>query len=406
MRTAAILAQGEEILAGTTQDTNSSWLARELRARGVAPVRLAAAGDDAQSLAESLRWIARDVDLVVCSGGLGPTDDDCTAEAVAQAFARPLSLDATALDQIQDRFASFHRPMPPSNRKQALLPQGARLLENLGGTAPGFALELGSTRLFFFPGVPRELRAMAQQHLFSWLEATGARPLLRHRMHVCGVGESALQDRLAHLRLPPGVLLGYRAWIPYNSILLYAGPDAADALARARSQVLEVLGEDCLGEEEETLSSATGARLQARGWHLAVAESCTAGGLGALVTEAAGSSAWFAGGIIAYDNRIKRQLLQVDARLLEVQGAVSEACALGMAEGVRTALGVEVGLSITGVAGPGGGTADKPVGTVCLGLTTPEGHSARTLQLGNRGRDLVRTFSAATALEWLRRRLA
>ncbi len=404
-RSAYIVAQGDEILAGSTQDSNSSALARQLSRRGVAVQRICAAGDDEAELAELLARAADQAWLVICSGGLGPTDDDCTAAAAARAFGKPLGLVPEALAQIEARFAAVGWKMPPSNRKQAMLPRGATLLENPVGTAPGFLLEQGPTRLFFFPGVPRELERMSADHLWPWLETQGHPPLRRRLLHVCGVGESALQDRLDDLELPAGVRLGYKTWLPYNSVVLYAAADRDAELEHSVAAVRARLGPDCFGADDETLPAVLGALLQRRGWTLATAESCTAGGAGALITQAAGSSAWFAGGVIAYSNRVKQRLLDVSEAVLVEHGAVSEPCAEAMAAGARARLGSDVAVSITGIAGPDGGTADKPVGTVCFGLATPDGVRGRTVKFGARGREQVRALSAAAALEWLRRSL-
>jgi nicotinamide-nucleotide amidase len=407
-RTARILAQGDEILTGATLDTNSAWLAEQLWMRGVRVLGIAAAPDDLSLLERMLADAGRDCDLVVSGGGLGPTTDDCTAEAVARAVGVPLAESAEALAQIAARFRAIGRPMTPSNRKQALLPAGSTVLENRAGTAPGFALSLGQARAFFFPGVPRELRVMVADHLLPWLDAAGSQPMKRRRFHVCGVGESVLQDRLRDVVLPAGVRMGFKTWLPYNSIVLYgeaAGPDAEAHFEQASAALRAKLGLDCFGEDDTTLALALGQALRARGWSLGLAESCTAGGAAALVTDAAGSSAWFRGGIVAYANDVKQRLLGVSAELLAEHGAVSEPCACAMAEGARRALAVDVAVSITGIAGPDGGTPEKPVGTVCIGLALPGETVARTSLFWARERDRVRALGAATALEWLRRRL-
>jgi nicotinamide-nucleotide amidase len=249
---------------------------------------------------------------------------------------------------------------------------------------------------------------MAELHVWPWLARQGLPPLGKKALHVCGVGESALQERLSGVELPAGVRIGYQARVMFNTVMLYADGDQRDAgerLARAHAAVRERIGGDVFGEDGETLPAVIGGLLRQRRWRLAVAESCTAGGLGALVTEVAGSSDWFIGGVVSYDNAVKRQLLQVPAVILEQHGAVSEPCAQAMAEGVRRLLGAEVGLGITGIAGPAGGTPDKPVGTVWFGLATPDETRTRHVNFGDRDREVVRTAAAASALEWLRRRL-
>ncbi|MBI5486905.1 MAG: CinA family nicotinamide mononucleotide deamidase-related protein [Deltaproteobacteria bacterium] len=405
-KTARLVAQGDEITTGATIDTNSAWLAERLFERGIRVLGTGSAPDDLDLLTRLLLDSSRDCDLVISTGGLGPTTDDVTAEAVAKALGVPLVENAEALEQIRARFRVIGHPMTPSNAKQALLPRGAGLLENPAGTAPGFAVDLGRSRAFFFPGPPHELHVMADRHLFPWLEAQGTAPLLRRRFHVCGVGESVLQDRLADLALPEGVRLGYKTWLPFNTVLLYGEPDAVERLERAAVDVRARVGENLLGEDDETLPQVVGRLLLARGWTMALAESCTAGGASALATEVPGSSAWFKGGVVAYSNEVKTKLLGVPEALLAEHGAVSEQCAGAMAEGARRATGADVGASITGIAGPDGGSPDKPVGLVCFGLALPAETSTRTVRFGIRGRDRVRTMAAATALEWLRRRLA
>jgi len=407
-RRARILAQGDEIVTGATLDTNSAWLAERLWMRGVRVLEISAVPDDLELLAQQVAEAGRDCELIVSGGGLGPTTDDCTAEAVAKALGVPLVESPEGLEQIRARFQRIGRPMGPSNRKQALLPEGSTLLENPVGTAPGFAVPIGQARAFFFPGVPRELKAMAEQHLLGWLDRTGAVPMLRRRFHVSGVGESALQDRLQSLVLPEGVRIGYKTWLPYNSILLYGDRSVADAeqhFERASAEVRIRLGEDVFGEDDTTLPKALGVALRERGLTLALAESCTAGGACALVTEIAGSSAWFRGGVVSYADAIKTEVLGVPEQVLAEHGAVSEPCARAMAEGVRRITQADIGVSITGIAGPDGGSAEKPVGTVCFGMALPTQTLSRTTLFGLPGRDRVRALAAAAALEWTRRRL-
>lgn len=402
--TARILAQGDEICTGATLDTNSQWLAAELSARGVTIRGLGAAPDDCEQLTTLFRAAGEDCDLICSTGGLGPTDDDLSAAAAAAAAGVPYAMNAEARAQIAARFAAMNRAMPAVNLRQAELPAGAQVLENPIGTAPGFAVTIGRARAWFFPGVPREFKLMAAQHLWPWLESQGLTPGLRRKLHVCNVGESALQTKLdAMAPLPDGVRLGFKTWMPYNSIVLY-GRDAG-ALDAAADQVASTLAGDVFGQDDTTFPQALGAALLAKGWTLALAESCTGGGAGALVTDAPGSSAWFLGSIVSYANAVKEHTLGVSADLLVREGAVSEPVAAAMAAGARRLTGADCAVSITGVAGPGGGTETKPVGTVCFGLATPEGAWSRTVQFGDRGREVVRILAAAAALEWLRRRL-
>ncbi|MCI0340803.1 MAG: CinA family nicotinamide mononucleotide deamidase-related protein [Planctomycetales bacterium] len=407
--TARILSQGDELTTGATQDTNAGWLARFLWERGAWVLGIASAPDDLEAISRLYTEAARDCDLFVSTGGLGPTDDDYSAEAAAKTAGVGLREDADAARRVRAWFRRMNRPMPECNLKQARFPEGAEILENPVGTAPGFAMTIGRARAFFFPGVPRELYVMAEKHLAPWLVARGARPSLRRRFHCCGVGESTLQERLEGLRAPEGIRIGYKTWMPFNSVVLYGDPGvaaAADAMAGLGAEVRNRLGEDCFGEDEATLASVVGGLLQARGWTVGVAESCTAGMAAAMLTEVPGSSAWVRGGVVAYASGLKTGLLGVPEALLAAHGAVSEEVARAMAEGARRTAGADAGIGITGIAGPDGGTPEKPVGMVCFGLATPHETLARTVRYGDRGRALVRTLAAATALDWLRRRLA
>lgn len=402
--TAFVLAQGDEILSGTTLDSNSNWMAQQLTQRGVQVVGMAAARDRSTDIGELLAWAAQKADLVVSSGGLGPTTDDLTAQAVAQASGQPLVLNQQAWDQVGQRYRRVGLKMPASNRKQAVLPRDATVLKNSGGTAPGFSIDLYGAKAFFFPGVPSELIAMAAQHLWPWVEQRVHSKGLVRRFHTCGVGESSLQDRLQNLELGQ-TTLGYKAWVPYNTVVLYGQQKDSSDFEEVSSKLASLLGEDCFGKDDTSLPAAVGHLLNHRGWSMATAESCTAGGTAALLTEAAGSSNWLAGGIISYSNKVKREQLGVAESILETHGAVSEQCAGAMATGVRRALAVDVGISITGIAGPGGGTPDKPVGMVCFGLATPDTVLTRTVKFGDRGREVVRALSSATVVDWLRRTL-
>ncbi len=407
--TARILSQGDELTTGATQDTNAGWLARFLWERGARVLGMAAVPDDLEAIARLYADAGGDCDLIVSTGGLGPTDDDYSAEAAAKAAGVGLREDADAARHVRAWFRRFNRPMPECNLKQARFPEGAEILENPVGTAPGFAMTIGRARAFFFPGVPRELTVMAEKHLTPWLTARGGRPSLRRRFHCCGVGESTLQERMEGLRAPDGIRIGYKTWMPFNSVVLYGDPGtagAAEAMTALGTEVRKRLGEDCFGEDEEALASVVGAALRSRGWTVAVAESCTAGMAAAMLTEVPGSSAWVRGGVVAYANEVKTRLLGVPEPVLATHGAVSEGVARAMAEGARRAAGADVGIGITGIAGPDGGTPEKPVGMVCLGLATPRETLAKAVRFGDRGRDFVRTLAAATALDWLRRRLA
>lgn len=405
---AFIVSQGEELLCGLTIDTNASFLAEQLTGLGMRVVGMVTAGDQIDVIANALRDAVARAEVIICTGGLGPTGDDLTAEAVAQAFGLQLVLDEEAMSQVEQRYASLGRPMPQSNQRQATIPRGAQVVPNPLGTAPGFHLERqDKVQLWFLPGVPSEMKVMWAETVAPRLSATlSPEAPLRHVFRVMGQGESALQDLLGDLpERFPGVALGFRARMPENHVKLVAGPTHADQLHDAARIVRERLGKNCFSEEEGLhLTGVVGALLNARGERLALAESCTGGLIGHLCVSEAGSSAWLDRGFITYSNEAKLEHLGVSPQVLEDHGAVSEATVLAMAEGAAKAATAQWGLAVTGIAGPTGGSPEKPVGTVWLGVSGVSGQRARRLQLG-RDRNSNRQWAAWSALDMLRRQL-
>lgn len=404
---AFVVSQGEELLTGLTTDTNATWLAERLTRAGFRVCGMETAGDDPEAIAAALRRAADAAPVVICTGGLGPTGDDHTAAAVAQAFGRELVLFEDAWEQVQARYARIGRSISPSNRKQAVLPTGSTVVENLHGTAPGFSIDgPGGQRLWFLPGVPREMKAMVDELVLPDAIARFAPiPPLRHTFRVMGRGESQLQDQLAEVESRwPGVGLGFQAKMPENHVKLTAAPGTG-GWREAVQWVREQLGENCFSEDpSESLGARVGAMLGARGEFVAVAESCTGGLVAHLLVSEPGSSSYLDRGFVTYSNRAKTEVLGVPAALIEEHGAVSEEVARAMAVGARDRAGVTWGLSTTGVAGPGGGSPEKPVGTVWIAAAGPAGVHARLLRLG-RDRTMNRTFSAWLALELLRRQI-
>ena len=405
--TAYIVSQGEELLTGLTLDTNAHHLCRALTDLGLRVRGTITAGDRLEEIEDALGRGCSAADVVICTGGLGPTGDDLTAEAVARRFDRRLRHDPTAMAQVEARYAAVGRTMAPANRKQAQLPAGAQVITNRLGTAPGFAIAVGASRLYCLPGVPSEMRVMFSEEVEPDVRARiAAQPPMRHTFRVMGKGESQLQDLLADVpRTWPGVVLGFRTRMPENHVKLVAevgtpGWDAA--LARVRDR----LGRDCFTEApDEELAAVLGRLLVARGETLATAESCTGGWVAHLIVSEAGSSRWFERGWVTYSNAAKTDDLGVPAALIAAHGAVSPEVARAMAQGARRASGSDWGVAVTGIAGPGGGTADKPVGTVCVAVSGPEGTRDRALRLGARDRTSNRRFSAWIALEMVRRQL-
>jgi nicotinamide-nucleotide amidase len=411
MPTAAILSQGDEVVTGQTVDTNAAWLAEQLTDRGLLVVRHVTVGDRKPDIAAALRALAAEADVVVCTGGLGPTDDDLTNEAFAEAFGAPLALDEVALADLEAKFRAFGREMAPSNRKQVLLPRGALRLDNARGTAPGFARVHEQRLVACLPGVPHEMRAMYLGGVVPLLDALlPAAPGRLVTLRTTGLGESALQDRIGTF-VHPDAVLGYRARTGEVDVKLRFRAGASDDVVRALVADVAarvggaVYGVDGLDGKVGSLAEAVAAALLARGDTLAIAESCTGGGLSALCTALPGASAWFLEGCVTYANDAKVRRLGVPAALIAEHGAVSEPVARAMAEGVRAGAGATWGLAVTGIAGPDGGSDDKPVGTVHLGLAGPSGTEHRRVRLfGDRHR--IQALAAHTALDLLRRRLA
>lgn len=426
MPTAEILSQGDEVVTGQIADTNAAWLSERLTDLGFDVVRHTAVGDRLPDLVGLLREIAPRCDLCVSTGGLGPTDDDLTAPAVALAFARPLERDPVALAQIEERFRRFGRTMAPVNRKQADLPQGSERLDNDWGTAPGFAFSgengpLASGKGAWFaclPGVPREMRAMFDERVLPRLHARFAlRPGGLVTVRTIGVGESDLQQRMDDWSAE-GVVVGYRTKLPENHVKLRFSPDVPEARVRAHvGAVLERIGQwaytveglpgppldgfDCGGGPP---AEVVGRALAARGHTLAVAESCTGGRLASLVTDIPGSSRYFERGVVTYSNRSKTEALGVPEGVLKTFGAVSSETAVAMAKGIRRLAKTTYGLAITGIAGPEGGTPEKPVGTVHIAVDSEAGSDCREFHFPT-NREWFKMAASFTALDMLRRRL-
>ena len=405
--TAFVVSQGEELLTGQTLDTNAHFLCEKLTSLGLRVLGTATAGDRTADIAVVLAQACARADVVICTGGLGPTGDDLTAEAAAQAFGHPLELNGAALEQVEERYRTARRTMADSNRRQAMLPAGCDVLLNPVGTAPGFAVATDHGRLYCLPGVPHEMKRMWAEVLLPELGARLAiRPPQRRLFRVLGRGESQLQDLLSDLPvLFPGVDLGFRTRMPENQVKLVAEP-TVPGIDEAAVLVRERLGRDLFSEDpDEELAGAVGRRLLARGETLALAESCTGGWVSHLVVSEAGSSRWYERGWVTYSNEAKEQDLGVPAETLREHGAVSEPTALAMARGARDRSGADWAVAVTGIAGPTGGTPDKPVGTVCFCVVGPGVERSRVVRMPARGRTPTRRFSAYIALDLLRRQI-
>ena len=398
-----IVSQGEELLSGQAVDTNAAWIAAELQGVGLRPGRVSVVGDDLNAIADVIAESAARSQMVVCTGGLGPTSDDLTRQAVALAFGAPLVESALALSQIHERYRSRNREMPPINRVQALLPEGAEVLENLLGTAPGFACERAGSLLFFLPGVPFEMKPMVERFV---LPRARDRFRLLPRTQVIfrcvGLAESVAAERMEGFERP-GVVVGYRAGFPEVQVKLHVVP-GLDTVALTADALSRLGHSHVFGVNSGTLADVVGALLRARGHTLATAESCTAGRIAEALTASPGASDFFLGGSVVYANVEKTRQCGVSVEVLAEHGAVSAPVARELAEGVRTRTGATWGLSVTGIAGPGGGSAEKPVGTVYIACAGIGGTVAEHVVLPyDRTRNLA--ASVARALDLLRRRL-
>ena len=396
-----ILSTGDELLTGQVVDTNSTWLMDRLWDLGVMVRRKTLVGDDREDLLAALRECCGRADVVVMSGGMGPTEDDLTAECVAAVLGVPLELHPPSLEAIAARFRLMGRTMTPNNAKQAHFPRGAEVHPNRFGTAPGFSVQVGRARLTCLAGVPSEFKGLCEEAVLPRLAASlGDVPAAR-LVKLFGVGESAADQAMRPVMDDPahrGVRFGYRAHFPEVHLKWTVSGPGAEARADAIEVAVRALfGEAVWGGGKEELNELVVARLAARGQRVALAESCTGGLVAELLTRVPGASAVLDLGVVAYANQVKAGVLGVPEGLLTAHGAVSEPVARAMAEGARRTGRADWGVGLTGIAGPGGGTPEKPVGTVHLALAGPDGTTAVARHF--RGdRERVRRFAAWEAL--------
>ncbi len=412
-RRAAIIAVGSELLTSTRVDTNSLYITEVLNGIGIDVLAKAVVGDDGAELEAHFAQALARTDLVVFTGGLGPTEDDLTRETVAAHLGRALHEDGRIIDAIERRFAARGWKMPAVNRRQAMVPEGAIVLDNPNGTAPGLWLEHHGKGIVLLPGPPREMRPMLEQLVAERLAPrAGGQRVMRRVLKIVGKGESRVEE------LTQPIYSKWRDGSPPIETTILAMPGQVElhlstrgadvsamsaALDRACAQIDQVLGNDVFSRDEKTLEAVVGDLLRARGWKIALAESCTGGLATSRLTDVAGSSDYVERSIVAYSNDAKIELLGVDPSLIAAHGAVSEPVAEAMALGIRDRARVDVGVGITGIAGPGGGSDNKPVGTVCISVVGPDvGPATRTFRFpGNR--EVVKSFSALTAIDMVRR---
>lgn len=408
--TAEILAVGSELLTPLRQDTNSLFLAGRLNEAGIDVRWKTVVGDRHADLVAALRQAFARVDVVVTTGGLGPTADDLTREAVADVLGLPLEEDASILDKIRARFEARHLTMPESNRRQACVPRGAAVLPNPYGTAPGLLIESGDHVTVLLPGPPREMEPMFDASVAPRLRArSGGQQVRRRVIKTTGRSESAIDEAAypIYSAWTGPVLIETTILAGLGQIELHLsarGEDAAvldNALDEGVRSLAGALGSVVVSTDGRSLEATVGDALRDRGWRIAVAESCTGGLLLGRLTDVPGSSAWVLGGVVAYDNRVKVDQLGVDESLLEGHGAVSEPTGRAMAQGVRSRLRADVGVAITGIAGPDGGTPAKPVGTVVISVATASADVVRSFFFPG-DRRTVRQHAVTAALNMVR----
>lgn len=410
---AEILSTGDEVRSGALVDSNSAYIAEVLEEAGLEVVRHSTVGDDLNVLSLIIKEIGTRADVAVVTGGLGPTTDDLTTEAAAMAAGVEIYQDDSALKSVENFFAKRHRLINPMNRKQAMLPKGAMCLDNPVGTAPGFSLRTGRCLFFFLPGVPSEMKKMMSEKVIPVileLQGNFREYSMIKEISTFGFTEAAVNENLLTLIDEfPEVKLGLRATFPEIHVKLYArGKDEqriSALLDKAARRVREKLGNKVLSTEGESMEVVAGRLLRNRKATLAVAESCTGGLVSNMLTNVPGSSDYFLFSGITYSNDSKIKVLGVKQEVIEKYGAVHEETAKEMAVCVKKITGADYGLSTTGIAGPAGGTTEKPVGTICIGLAAPaEAKGFRfNFQFGDRL--MNKKVFAVTALDLLRREL-
>ncbi|MHB0969437.1 MAG: competence/damage-inducible protein A [Thermoanaerobaculia bacterium] len=407
---AAIIAIGSEMLGTTRLDTNSLKITRMLEAYGIPVRRKAVVGDDRALIASELKFALADHELVVLSGGLGPTEDDLTKEAVAAALGLELQFDESILERIRRLFAMRNLQMPEVNRKQAMVFPGHRTLHNQLGSAPAFQLNVAfddrPRHIWIFPGVPRELEALLEHDFEAWLRETRRGGSIHRRaVKISGSSESQVEEELAPFygrhRGEPVTILASQAEIQIHFQAEGSADEAYPRLTAMEQELRAIFGDRIFGLDDEKMEEVVGRLLAQRGETVATAESCTGGLLASRITDVSGSSAYFMGGVVTYSRDAKLFMLGVDPALVDAHGEVSEEVARDMARGARRRFGTTYGIGITGIAGPTGGTEAKPVGTVHVAVASAQAIDHRRLQLiGNR--EMVKFRATQAALDFLR----
>jgi nicotinamide-nucleotide amidase len=415
-----LINTGSELLLGRVLNTHQQWICRQLADLGYEAARQICVADDGVSIQAAARESLGRADLVLTTGGLGPTSDDITRDLIAQLLGRPLALDASVLESIKERFSKMKRPMPRSTEVQAMVPAGARVLPNRHGTAPGLAIEINpnpfrdnkrGSWLILLPGPPRELRPMFSESVLPLLlkEFPPAQPFVCRTLHSTGMGESAVEEKIAgplQSLVTEGLELGYCARIGEVDVRLVArGGKAAAIVSQAGEIVRQLLGPLIFAEGDDTLESSVVQLLAGQKKTVALAESCTGGLIAHRITNVPGASAVLVCGLVTYSNTAKKNLLGVREETLNEHGAVSAAVARQMAEGARTRHATDFGVAVTGIAGPGGGSAQKPAGTVFIALAGGQGTTVEE-RFNPFDRETFKFVTSQQALDLLRRALS
>jgi len=398
----AILSTGDELTTGKVVDTNSAHIAERLFSLGLEVVAVLKVGDTKERLLWALDHALKLGDLVIGTGGLGPTADDLTTAVVAEYFGRPLKTDQAIADALKRRFEARGFPWTENNLKQAIFPEGAAIVPNPVGSAPGFRIEKDGKTLIWLSGVPREMEAMLKETVLPWVAAaSGAGEVSVATFKINGLTESKLDDLVQPIVLPPEARFSFRAHYPDLTLKLTLRGGDAKRFSDLTERIRDALGAHVYGEGDVTLEEIVGKMLRQKGWWLALAESCTGGAIAARITRIPGSSEYFKSSIVSYSNESKVRFLGVRQTTLDEHGAVSRETALEMAAGALRANAADITLSTTGVAGPGGGSAEKPVGTVWMGLARRDGSEAKLFKFSG-DRERVIHGGAQAALNWLR----
>ncbi len=401
-----LVSTGGELLSGRTLNRHAQLVGERLGALGLDLVRDTTVPDDAEAIREAVAGALRRVRVVLVTGGLGPTPDDLTRDVIAEMAGRAVVEDAATAAWLEKRLRQMGRRFTPQARRLARIVEGAEVLPNPVGAAPGQRVELDEGVVFLLPGPPDECRSVLEESVLPWLREhlAEARPRNRKLFLICGVGEADVQTMLESRGWPGSVEVTYRAAPARVELGLAAPVDERSALDAAAADVRRLLGAHIFAEERTELPAVVGDLLAEAGCTLATAESCTGGLVGHRITSIGGASRYYLGGVVAYANAVKEKELGVSAGVLESEGAVSEPVARAMAEGVRERFGADYGIGITGIAGPGGGTDEKPVGLVYIGIAAPGGSRVyRHVFPGQRG--WIKEWSAMRSLDWLRRHL-